>query len=58
MKIEKSNTPEPDQPQHARAVACVIAQQYSSYTFVSLHAFQNVIVSVITFKVSVVPQIA
>jgi hypothetical protein len=27
---------EPDRPQHDRSAACVIAQQYSSSTFVSL----------------------
>jgi len=28
---------EPDRPQHYHPAACVIAQQYSSATFVSLH---------------------
>jgi hypothetical protein len=32
----KSNTLEPDRPQHDRPIACVIAQQHSSATFVSL----------------------
>jgi hypothetical protein len=31
-----SNTPENDRPQHDRPAACVIAQQYSCVTFVSL----------------------
>jgi hypothetical protein len=31
-----SITPEPDRPQHDRYTACVIAQQYSSATFVPL----------------------
>jgi hypothetical protein len=30
------NTLEPDRPQHDRSAACVIIQQYSSATFVSL----------------------
>jgi len=30
------NTLEPDRPQHDRPAACVIAQQHSSATFVSL----------------------
>jgi hypothetical protein len=30
-----SSTLEPDRPQHYRPTACVIAQQYSSATFVS-----------------------
>jgi hypothetical protein len=34
--ISNSNTPEADRPQHDRPAACVIAQQYSSATFVSL----------------------
>jgi hypothetical protein len=31
-----SNTLENDRPQHDRTAACVIAQEYSSVTFVSL----------------------
>jgi hypothetical protein len=31
-----SSTPEPDRPQHVSPTACVIAQQQSSATFVSL----------------------
>jgi hypothetical protein len=36
-----SNTPEPDRPQHDRPATCVIAQQYSSTTFVSLRFYSR-----------------
>jgi hypothetical protein len=31
-----SKTLEPDQPQHDRPITCVVTQQYSSLTYVSL----------------------
>jgi hypothetical protein len=34
---QTSNTLKPDRPQHDRSAACVIAQQYSTVTFASLH---------------------
>jgi hypothetical protein len=55
-----SSTLEPDEPQHDRPVACVIAQQYSFATFVSLrfHSrtvefgahFKNVVSILLLFK--------
>jgi hypothetical protein len=35
VEIKKTNTLQPDRLQRDRPVACVIAQQYSSATFVS-----------------------
>jgi hypothetical protein len=36
LESKFQNTPEPDRVQHDRTASCVIAQQYSSATFVSL----------------------
>ena len=36
-----SNIPEPVLPQHEGLASCVIAQQYPSATFVSLHLFYS-----------------
>jgi hypothetical protein len=44
-----SNTLAPDRQHHDRPAACVIAQQYSSPTFVPSCAFQNVIITVFSF---------
>lgn len=38
---QNSNTQEHDWPQHDHSAACLIDQDYSSTTFMSLHVFKN-----------------
>jgi hypothetical protein len=43
VQVQTPNTPQPERRQHNRPAVCVIAQQHSSATFVSLrfHSFKE-----------------